>query len=87
MILTLSSLCQVISKGEIVIAKRENVVGQTVTSITLTVTTDLMPSFRVVAFYTIPWAGLEEVVSDSIWMDVVDSCMGGVSAQHQCNQH
>lgn len=87
----MSVVSQVISKGEIVIAKRLDVVGQTVTSIPLTVTADLMPSFRVVAFYSIPWTGFEEVVSDSIWMDVVDSCVGGVSAASpffpQRNQH
>lgn len=52
--------------------------GKTRTSLNLVVTPEMMPSFRFVAFYTIPWEGGEEVVPDSIWVDVVDSCIGGV---------
>uniref|UniRef100_A0A8C2XLN8 Complement component c3b, tandem duplicate 2 n=1 Tax=Cyclopterus lumpus TaxID=8103 RepID=A0A8C2XLN8_CYCLU len=72
----------VLSKSKIIVAERVNVTGQRVTAIGLTVTPEMMPSFRFVAFYGIPWEGREEVVSDSIWVDVADSCVGGVSDQY-----
>ncbi|KAM7010114.1 complement C3-like [Tautogolabrus adspersus] len=68
----------VVNKGKIIVAKRVNVTGQLITSIGLTVTPKMLPSFRVVAFYCI-WTGREEVVPDSIWVDVVDSCVGELS--------
>ncbi|XP_032419209.1 complement C3-like isoform X2 [Xiphophorus hellerii] len=68
----------VLNKGKIVSAARQDVTGQLVTSVGLWVTADIMPSFRVVAFYTIPWSGREELVSDSVWIDVVDGCVGGL---------
>uniref|UniRef100_A0A3P8SEG5 Complement component c3b, tandem duplicate 2 n=1 Tax=Amphiprion percula TaxID=161767 RepID=A0A3P8SEG5_AMPPE len=68
----------VLNKGKIITAERMNVTGQVVTSVGLSVTPEMMPSFRFVAFYSIPWLALEEVVSDSIWIDVADSCVGGL---------
>ncbi|XP_012771234.3 complement C3b.1 [Maylandia zebra] len=67
----------ILSKGKIIQAGRMDITGQLVTSIGLMVTPDMMPSFRIVAYYTIPWMDTEEVVSDSLWIDVVDSCLGG----------
>ena len=72
-------LPQVLNKGKIIVAERIDVTGQLETSVGVTVTPEMMPSFRFVAFYSIPWAGMEEVVPDSIWVDVADSCVGGVS--------
>lgn len=69
---------QVLNKGRIIAAERLDVTGQQVTSVGLTVTPEMMPSFRFVAFYSIPWTEREEVVPDSIWVDVADSCAGGV---------
>ncbi|MEQ2197388.1 hypothetical protein XENOCAPTIV_028690 [Xenoophorus captivus] len=73
-------IAEVVNKGQIISAERENVASQMVTSVGLLVTTEMMPSFRVVAFYSIPWIGQEELVSDSVWIDVVDNCVGGVSS-------
>lgn len=54
--------------------------GQDLVVLPLTVTTDFIPSFRVVAYYTLVGAsGKREVVADSVWVDVKDSCMGTVS--------
>lgn len=75
----LLKLFQVLNKGKIIVAERVDVTGRLLTSVGLMVTTEMMPSFRFVAFYSIPWVGREEVVSDSIWVDVADSCAGGVS--------
>ncbi|XP_034043596.1 complement C3-like [Thalassophryne amazonica] len=71
----------VLSKGRIIEAQRVDVSGQVLTSVGLTVTSDMMPSFRFVAFYTIPWQNQPEVVSDSIWVDVADSCVGGLTVR------
>ncbi|KAM9314887.1 venom factor-like [Pholidichthys leucotaenia] len=68
----------VLNKGKIIIANRVSVTDQLVTSVSLMVTPEMMPSFRFVAFYVIPWAGREEVVSDSVWIDVPDTCIGGL---------
>ncbi|KAK6300730.1 hypothetical protein J4Q44_G00288280 [Coregonus suidteri] len=69
----------VLNKGKIIVAKRLEVGGQDVTNVLLTVTTEMMPSFRVVAFYMLPWAGRSEVVADSVWVDVEDACVGALS--------
>lgn len=68
-------LCQIISKGQIVQTRRFKRVGNSLTTESLTVTKDLVPSFRVVGYYHV---GSSEVVSDSVWVDVKDTCMGTV---------
>lgn len=67
-----------LNKGKIITAERVSVAGQLLTNVGLTITPEMMPSFRFVAYYSIPWTGGEEVVPDSIWVDVEDSCAGGV---------
>ncbi|KAK1886028.1 Complement C3 [Dissostichus eleginoides] len=69
----------VLNKGKIIVAERVDVAGQLITGVDLHVTPEMMPSFRFVAFYSIPWDGGEEVVPDSIWVDVEDSCVGGLN--------
>ncbi|XP_023670396.2 complement C3-like [Paramormyrops kingsleyae] len=66
----------VLNKGKIVVADHMPRSGQLVTSIPLVVTPEMMPSFRFVAFYILPWVGTSEVVADSVWVDVVDRCVG-----------
>ncbi|KAB5523713.1 hypothetical protein PHYPO_G00155670 [Pangasianodon hypophthalmus] len=63
----------ILSKGQIVEGKRFKRQGQSLVTLSLPVTKDLVPSFRVVAYYHM---GSSEVVSDSIWVDVKDTCMG-----------
>ena len=70
-----------LTKGGILVAKRLDIKDQFLTSTTMTVTMEMMPSFRVVAFYTLPWAGRMEVVADSVWVDVMDTCVGEVSEE------
>ncbi|XP_061077546.1 complement C3-like [Conger conger] len=60
----------VLSKGQLVHAGRQ--LGQAMVAIQLRVTKDMVPSFRIVAYYHVA----NEVVSDSIWVDVKDTCMG-----------
>ncbi|XP_075871782.1 complement C3-like isoform X2 [Nelusetta ayraudi] len=68
----------VLSKGKIIQAKRMDVSGQLISNVGLTITTEMMPSFRFVAFYRIPWRRREEVVADSIWVDVANTCPGAL---------
>ncbi|XP_030636320.1 complement C3-like [Chanos chanos] len=64
----------VLSKGQIVSVNRiRRMRGQALVSLYLTVTKDMVPAFRLVAYYHV---GSSEVVSDSVWVDVKDTCMG-----------
>ncbi|XP_060716458.1 complement C3-like [Tachysurus vachellii] len=63
----------VLSKGQIVQGDKFLRSGHQAVIWSLPVTKDLLPSFRVVAYYHV---GSSEVVSDSIWVDVKDTCMG-----------
>ncbi|XP_026992188.2 complement C3-like [Tachysurus fulvidraco] len=63
----------ILSKGQIVQGHKFLRTGNLAATWSLPVTKDLLPSFRVVAYYHV---GSSEVVSDSIWVDVTDTCMG-----------
>uniref|UniRef100_A0A4X2MFQ7 Complement C3 n=1 Tax=Vombatus ursinus TaxID=29139 RepID=A0A4X2MFQ7_VOMUR len=49
-----------------------------VTSSMIRVIPELLPSFRILAYYILPGSS-PELVADSIWIDVKDTCMGTVS--------
>lgn len=55
--------------------------GSVYTSTIIDVTSEMLPSFRILAFYLLPTAKGQdpELVADSIWIDVNDRCMGTVS--------
>lgn len=53
--------------------------GQDLVVLLLPITPDFIPSFRLVAYYTLINNGQWEVVADSVWVDVKDSCVGKVS--------
>ncbi|XP_034045025.1 complement C3a.1 [Thalassophryne amazonica] len=63
----------ILSRGQLVKHGRYKAQGQVLISFTQTVTNDMLPSFRIVAYYH---PNANEVVSDSIWVDVKDTCMG-----------
>ncbi|XP_031418396.1 complement C3-like isoform X2 [Clupea harengus] len=63
----------ILNKGQLVRAERIKRHGQTLVTLSLPVTKDMVPSFRIVAYYHV---GSSEVVSDSVWVDVKDTCMG-----------
>ncbi|XP_068938993.1 complement C3 [Petaurus breviceps papuanus] len=50
--------------------------GQDVVVLSLPLTPDYIPSFRVVAYYHLTRNGQKELVADSVWVDVKDTCMG-----------
>lgn len=49
--------------------------GQVLISHMVTINKEMLPSFRIIAYYH---PSDNEVVSDSVWVDVEDSCMGSV---------
>ncbi|XP_028678491.2 complement C3-like [Erpetoichthys calabaricus] len=67
----------IINKGNLLKAGRqERLRGQSLVTMSLLVTREMIPSFRVVAYYYVTAGGKREIVSDSVWVDVKDSCMG-----------
>ncbi|CAB1344823.1 unnamed protein product [Coregonus sp. 'balchen'] len=66
----------ILSKGQLIYSQKlEWRKGQGLLSLTLTVNKDMIPSFRVVAYYHV---GQTEVVSDSVWVEVKHTCMGSL---------
>ncbi|XP_072513049.1 uncharacterized protein [Salminus brasiliensis] len=68
----------ILSKGQIVQAQRFKRQGQSVVSLSVPVTKAMLPSFRLVAYYHV---GANEVVADSVWVDVKDTCMGKLEVE------
>ncbi|XP_067272244.1 complement component c3b, tandem duplicate 2 [Pseudorasbora parva] len=69
----------VLNKGKIFHAARVNVKDLDVTNIPLLVTAEMLPAFRIVAYYILPWRNRAEVVADSVFVDVEDRCVGSLS--------
>ncbi|XP_024424671.2 complement C3 [Desmodus rotundus] len=70
----------IMNKGKLLkVRRQEREAGQDLVVLPLTITTDFIPSFRLVAYYTlIGKNGQREVVADSVWVDVKDSCVGNL---------
>lgn len=66
---------QVLSRGQVVNHGRYSTKGQVLISLIIPITKDMVPSFRIVAYYH---TNDNEMVSDSVWVDVKDTCMGTV---------
>ncbi|XP_067416347.1 complement C4-A [Emydura macquarii macquarii] len=62
----------VLHRGSIVAARHVARAQTSLTAVSIPVTAALAPAFRVVAFYRLD----EEVVADSLWVDVEDVCEG-----------
>ncbi|XP_059107928.1 complement C3 [Peromyscus eremicus] len=80
----------VMNKGKLLMAGRQvREPGQDLVVLSLPITPDFIPSFRLVAYYTLIGAsGQREVVADSVWVDVKDSCVGTlvVKGDHRDNR-
>uniref|UniRef100_A0A8C3PNK0 Complement C3 n=1 Tax=Calidris pygmaea TaxID=425635 RepID=A0A8C3PNK0_9CHAR len=64
----------IMSKGRIVhVGRQRHEAGQSLVTMSLPVTAQLIPSFRIVAYYHVLPG---EIVADSVWVDVKDTCMG-----------
>uniref|UniRef100_A0A3P8SVT4 Complement component c3a, duplicate 5 n=1 Tax=Amphiprion percula TaxID=161767 RepID=A0A3P8SVT4_AMPPE len=68
----------ILSRGRLVKAERYRTRGQALISLILPITKEMLPSFRIVAYYH---PSDNEVVSDSVWVDVKDSCMGSLKLE------
>ncbi|KAK9962381.1 hypothetical protein ABG768_007751 [Culter alburnus] len=64
------------SKGQIVQVGR--VPRTEITTVNLNVNVDMVPSFRLVAYYFTGLSPKEKIVADSVWVDVKDVCKGKV---------
>ncbi|XP_062975153.1 complement C3 [Elgaria multicarinata webbii] len=64
----------ILTKGKIFkVGRQIRAAGQNLLTMSLPVTPALIPSFRIVAYYQL---GNSEIVADSVWVDVKDTCMG-----------
>ncbi|XP_034092552.1 complement C3-like isoform X2 [Gymnodraco acuticeps] len=66
------------SRGQLVLKGRYKTRGQVLISLMVLITKDMLPSFRIIAYYH---TNENEVVSDSVWVDVKDSCMGSLKLE------
>lgn len=65
----------ILSKGQVIKMDRQpRDPEQILTVMSLVVSEKYMPSFRIVAYYTVP-GNENEIVSDSVWVDMVKSCI------------
>ncbi|XP_030403318.1 complement C3-like [Gopherus evgoodei] len=64
----------ILNKGKIIrVGRQARQAGQNLVAMSLPITPDLIPSFRIVAYYQV---GNLEIVADSVWLDIQDTCMG-----------
>ncbi|XP_045902912.1 complement C3-like [Micropterus dolomieu] len=68
----------ILSRGQLVEKGRYKTRGQVLISLTVIITKEMLPSFRIIAYYH---TNDNEVVSDSVWVDVKDSCMGSLKLE------
>lgn len=68
-----------LNKGKIIRVGRVNVTEDEVTNVTLLLTSDMLPAFRFVAYYIKSLQYGEEVVADSVLVNVESHCLGSVS--------
>ncbi|XP_054460442.1 complement C3-like [Anoplopoma fimbria] len=65
----------ILSRGQMVTSGRFKTKGQFLISLNVPINKEMLPSFRIIAYYH---TNGNEVVSDSVWVDVKDSCMGSL---------
>ncbi|XP_073327860.1 complement C3-like isoform X1 [Pagrus major] len=68
----------ILSRGQLVKYGRYKAKGQVLISVMETVTKNMLPSFRIIVYYH---TNDNEVVSDSVWVDAKDSCMGSLKLE------
>ncbi|XP_074528436.1 complement C3-like [Halichoeres trimaculatus] len=68
----------ILSRGQLISYGSHRTTGQVSIGSTLRITKEMMPSFRIIAYYH---TSANQVVSDSLWIDVKDSCMGSLKLE------
>ncbi|XP_028998623.1 complement C3-like isoform X2 [Betta splendens] len=68
----------ILSRGQLRQYGRYKRQGQVLITLIVPITKDMLPSFRIVAYYH---PSDNEVVSDSVWVDVKDTCMGSLKLE------
>uniref|UniRef100_A0A671YE26 NTR domain-containing protein n=1 Tax=Sparus aurata TaxID=8175 RepID=A0A671YE26_SPAAU len=68
----------ILSRGQLVKKGRYRTRGQALNPLMVPITKEMLPSFRIIAYYH---TDDNEVVSDSVWVDVKDSCMGSLKLE------
>ncbi|XP_036954098.1 complement C3-like [Acanthopagrus latus] len=68
----------ILSRGQLVKKGRYHTRGQVLISLIVPITKEMLPSFRIIAYYH---TDDNEVVSDSVLVDVKDSCMGSLKLE------
>ncbi|XP_069623415.1 complement C3-like [Ranitomeya imitator] len=67
----------IMNKGRIMkVGTQIREAGQALVTMLLPITEEFIPSFRILAYYTVTTGAGREIVADSIWIDVADTCMG-----------
>ncbi|XP_066449839.1 venom factor-like [Eleutherodactylus coqui] len=66
-----------INKGRIMkVGTQVRSAGQNLVTMLVAITEEYIPSFRILAYYTVTTGAGREIVADSVWIDVEDTCMG-----------
>uniref|UniRef100_A0A4W5MHH3 Complement C3 n=1 Tax=Hucho hucho TaxID=62062 RepID=A0A4W5MHH3_9TELE len=65
-----------LSRGQLVKVGRFKRQGNALVTLSVPVSKEMLPSFRIVAYYHV---GVADLVSDSVWVDVKVSCMGSLT--------
>ncbi|XP_041640227.1 complement C3-like [Cheilinus undulatus] len=68
----------ILSRGRLIKYDRFRTDGQVLVALIIPITKEMLPSFRIIAYYH---TNNNEVVSDSLWVDVKDSCMGSLKLE------
>ncbi|XP_070776616.1 complement C3-like [Enoplosus armatus] len=68
----------ILNRGQLVKHGHYKTRGQILISLREPITKEMLPSFRIIAYYH---TNDNEVVSDSVWVDVKDSCMGSLKLE------
>uniref|UniRef100_A0A8C8BS96 Complement component 5 n=1 Tax=Oncorhynchus tshawytscha TaxID=74940 RepID=A0A8C8BS96_ONCTS len=73
---------QIISRGKIVkFASEKRLQGTGSQAISFTVTSDMVPSIRLLVYYILHGEKTPELVADSVWIDVKDKCVNGLKTE------
>ncbi|XP_042256198.1 complement C3-like [Thunnus maccoyii] len=68
----------ILSRGQLVKHGRQKSKRQTMIALSFPIMKEMLPSVRIIAFYH---TDDNEVVSDSVWVDVKDTCMGSLKLE------